>query len=54
MFCNLSKEMFFKSLGMLKQNWAADVYCIVLASIITTNTVSLSFHLCSFVLYTSS
>lgn len=44
MFCNLPKEIFFKSLGMLKQNWVVDMYCIVFASVY-------SFHLCNFVYF---
>lgn len=39
MFCNLPQEMFSKSLGMLKQNWVADVDCIVFASIITIDSL---------------
>lgn len=41
-FCNLPKEVFSKSLGMLKQNWVADVDCVVFASIITTNSLYLN------------
>lgn len=41
-FCNLPKEVFSKSLGMLKQNWVADVDCIVFASIVTTNSLYLN------------
>lgn len=49
MFCNLPKEMFSKSLGMLKQKWVADVDCIGFAFILTTSSLYAYLYLCSFV-----
>lgn len=45
-----TQKMFSKSLGMLKQNWVADVDCIVFASLtISTTSLYLSLHLCSII-----